>query len=442
MFPIAGWTTPIQLLKEELIQLEYEGYLIPEEIREQVEMIDPDHDAYSDSIPGIYRQLEHLQKRPDYDWVEPNGLEEIRALRPQGVRKLELTLSDEDLKKRFHGAWRGRSVGCALGKPVEAKRRKPIKEFLIARNAWELTDYVPNDPPFTWCPLSTRENIAFMEPDDDIHYTLMGLVVLEKFGPDFRWNDIANSWNTHLPYYAICTAERQAILNYNMRGQRHGTQPSVVTPAFTRRFNNPYREWIGAQIRADGWAYACAGNPELAAEFAWRDAHWTHTRNGIYGEMFFAAVIAAAFVEQDPYKLIEIGLSEIPERCKLAVAIREALEWKKQCPSWEDFMDRLDEKYENMSGVHTVNNALIVLMALLYGELDLDRSCALAVMAGLDTDCNGATVGSIVGIINDSSRLAEKLHDTIKPNFIGETEVTMTALAARTLAVWKRVNGR
>ena len=270
----------------------------------------------------------------------------------------------------------------------------------------------------------------------------MVLVVLEKFGPDFHWYDIANSWNTHLPYYAICTAERQAILNYNMRGPRHGTQPSVVTPAFTRRFNNPYREWIGAQIRADGWAYACAGNPELAAEFAWRDAHWTHTRNGIYGEMFFAAVIAAAFVEHDPYKLIEIGLSEIPERCKLSAAVREALEWKKQSPSWEEFMDRLDAKYEKMNGVHTINNALIVLMALLYGELDLDRSCALAVMGGLDTDCNGATVGSIVGIINDSSRLAEKLHDTIKPNFIGETEVTMTDLAARTLAVWKRVNVR
>ena len=130
MFPIAGWTTPVQLLKEELIQLEYEGFLIPEEIREQVKMIDPDHDAYSDSILRIYKQLERLRKRPDYDWVEPNELEEIRALRPKGVRKLELTLSDADLEKRFHGAWRGRSVGCALGKPVESKRRKPIKEYL------------------------------------------------------------------------------------------------------------------------------------------------------------------------------------------------------------------------------------------------------------------------------------------------------------------------
>lgn len=440
MFPIAGWTTPLQLLKEELIQLEYEGYSIPEEIFEKVKMFDSEHDAYSDSLCGIYEQLEHLAKRPDYHYREPNELEEIRALRPQGPRGLKMNLSEEQLEKRFHGAWRGRAVGCALGKPVESRKRRPIKEFLTAQNAWELTDYIPHVPPFTWCPQSSRDRIAFMEADDDIHYTLMGLVVLEQFGPDFKWYDIANTWNSRLPYYAICTAERQAILNYNMRGQRTGNQPGVVTPAFTRRFNNPYREWIGAQIRADGWAYACAGNPELAAEFAWRDAHWTHTRNGIYGEMFFAAVIAAAFAEHDPYRLIEIGLAEIPEKCKLAEAVREALEWKKQCPSWEDFMDKLDSKYEKMSGVHTVNNALIVLMALLYGDLDLDRSCALAVMAGLDTDCNGATVGSIVGIIDDESQLAEKLHDTIKPNFIGETEITMTDLAKRTLAVWKRVN--
>ena len=86
-----------------------------------------------------------------------------------------------------------------------------------------------------------------------------------------------------------------------------------VTPEFTSTHRNPYREWIGAQIRADGWGYACAGKPELAAEFAWRDAHWTHRANGIYGEMMFAAIMASAFLVDDPLELINIGLSEIPK---------------------------------------------------------------------------------------------------------------------------------
>ena len=156
---------------------------------------------------------------------------------------------------------------------------------------------------------------------------------MEKKGADFRWDDIANCWNSHLPYNAICTAETQAILNYNMLHPRcSGYAPSIATPEFTRRHNNPCRQWIGAQIRADFWGWCCAGNPERAAEFAWRDASWTHVANGIYGEMFIAALQAAAFVESDPERLIEIGLSEIPARCRLAAAVREGVAKAKELP--------------------------------------------------------------------------------------------------------------
>ena len=96
------------------------------------------------------------------------------------------------------------------------------------------------------------------------------------------------------------------------------SQSTWVTSEYTSTHRNPYREWIGAQIRADGWGYACAGNPERAAEFAYRDACWTHRANGIYGEMMFAAIMAAAFVVSDPIELVNIGLSEIPQNCKLA----------------------------------------------------------------------------------------------------------------------------
>lgn len=455
---IAGWTNPLELLKSELAQLEYEGVIIADEIKEKASMLHPVYDAFNEiKINDIYSALKGLTRDSSFTFVQPNGLDEIRKERPDGPRHLGMPLSDNELLDRFHGAWTGRCAGCALGKPVEGlgmnghngmNGRKAIRHCLENRGHWELDDYFSGvdagDGIILSGKESLREHISYMPPDDDIHYSLIGLKVLENIGPEFEWSDVADAWNSSLPYSAICTAETQAILNYNLinpKGKMLAGRPA--TAEFTRRHNNPYREWIGAQIRADGWAYCCAGNPELAAEFAWRDAHWTHTANGIYGEMFMAAVIAAAFVENDPKKLVAIGLSEIPRNCKLAQAINEALKWIPACPDFEDFMERLEQRYADMSPVHTVNNALIVIMSLFYGKMNPDRTACVAVMGALDTDCNGATAGSIAGAAvgrkNFGGKLAAPLNDIIKPMVFGFQEATMTELAERTLNVYRHV---
>ena len=146
---------------------------------------------------------------------------------------------------KFHGAWTGRAAGCALGKPVEGMGimgregmigRQAIRTYLTNRKHWPLDFYFTGtdagDGLKISCPQSQRENIAFMEPDDDIHYTLIALSVLEKFGGDFEWHDVANTWNTSLPYYAICTAEAQAIMNYNNAvpvSYTHLTLPTIYS---------------------------------------------------------------------------------------------------------------------------------------------------------------------------------------------------------------------
>ena len=105
--------------------------------------------------------------------------------------------------------------------------RRAIRTYLENRNQWPLDYYFSGadagDDLRIHCPLSQRENIAFMEPDDDIHYTLIALRVLEKYGPDFKWHNVASTWNSSLPYYAICTAEAQAIMNYNNAVPSHST---------------------------------------------------------------------------------------------------------------------------------------------------------------------------------------------------------------------------
>jgi len=450
-----GWEGPLTLLQLELIQRDYEGHPVPEDLKEQIAALDDEKDAMNfRAVDTLYRALDKLPKDPKFTYVQPSDLEGIRRERPDGPRQLG-GLAEADLLDKFHGAWTGRAAGCALGKPVEGmgivgqqgmNGRKAIRTYLENRQHWPLDDYISGadagDKLQIHCPLSQRENIAFMEPDDDIHYTLIALRVLENYGPDFTWRKVAATWNLSLPYYAICTAETQAILNYNNAVPRKVVS-DWVTPEYTSTNRNPYREWIGAQIRADGWGYACAGNPERAAEFAFRDACWTHRANGIYGEMMFAAIIAAAFVVSDPVELVNIGLSEIPQNSRLAEACREALAQVPNCQDFERYMDWVEEQYGDLHGVHTVNNALVVIGSFIYGQTDFHQSICRSVEGGWDTDCNGATCGSIVGAVSGAgqleSRLVSPLNDTIKPSVIGFQEVSMAELAERTLKVHQQV---
>lgn len=220
---LTGWTTPLQLLKDEIVQKEYEGYSVPLVIRESVDQLHPTFDAFNEEkITRIHSMLDSLQIDPSFNYVQPNELDGIRKLRPDGPRKLELPYGETELLDRLYGAWTGRCVGCALGKPVEGlgmsganglNGRLSIKQYLQNRNCWPLDNYFSGEDKgdiTLSCPNSYRENIQFMEPDDDIHYTLIGLKVLEECGPDFCWSDVASMWNKSLPYAAICTAETQA----------------------------------------------------------------------------------------------------------------------------------------------------------------------------------------------------------------------------------------
>ncbi len=456
---MAGWTNPLELLKEELTQRKDEGCVIPDALLAQIEALDAEGDRWDyEKIDPLYNAVMAVVEDVSLAEREPNDLEAIQALRPEGPRDLEWAPTEEEALDKFHGAWTGRAVGCALGKPVEGAGfgmfegsytgRKDIKKYLEKREDWPLNDYISGidaekEAIEIWCPESQRENIAYMEPDDDIHYSLVGLGVVEDHGPNFTWDNIASYWSQHIPYSAICTAETQGILNYWSRTNRLSWDTGA-TPEFTRRYRNPYREWIGAQIRSDGFAWCAAGKPELAAEFAWRDAHWTHERNGIYGEMFFAAMQAAAFVEGDWKKLLTIGLSEIPAECRLAIAVRQVVEWIDAESDWEVLMQKMEDYHKGMSPVHTINNALVCVVGMAYGSLKPHESICLTVAAGLDTDCNGATVGNMAGAIhgrsNFNSPLADKLNDTIKPSMIGFEEVTMKELAKRTHTQWVEVN--
>src|SRR6185295_8117179 len=97
----------------------------------------------------------------------------------------------------------------------------------IGDGEYPLSDYFPQRSPAeektgrTGCPLSSREQIAFMESDDDIRYTVIGQLVMRQKGPEFTSADVANAWLNHLPYKMVCTAETQAYRNLVNRYEWH-----------------------------------------------------------------------------------------------------------------------------------------------------------------------------------------------------------------------------
>jgi ADP-ribosylglycohydrolase len=376
-----------------------------------------------------------------------DGAAALTTLRPMERPPAELSgaaaapprLPRERLADRLLGAWTGRLAGCLLGKPVEKVPREGIREILQSVDEWPLRRYftavgVPAEVSERWPwnrasrPTSLRENMAGMPEDDDVNYTMLALHVLETYGDGFTTDDVATAWLQTMPPLTVFTAERVAMENLL----------AYVEPPATASFRNPYREWIGAQIRADLWGYVRPGDPAAAAELAWRDARLSHVENGVYGAMWAAGMVAAAFVERDPVRVVRRGLATIPAASRLAEAVAWSADLAGRTDDWETVLDGLHGRYGHYHWVHAVNNAALVAAALVHGRGAYGRSIAAAVMGGWDTDSNGATVGSVVGAMVGRGGIdeawAEPLRGEVRSSLKGFDRSRVDDLARRTLA--------
>jgi ADP-ribosylglycohydrolase len=381
-----------------------------------------------------YEDLFLTPRRADYPFLEPNSLEGIRSSRPSGPRRARLEFDQGSLMDRLMGAWLGRVAGCVLGKPVEGWNRKErIHTYLQLAGSYPLTNYVPRYDPlpeglsfYPGAAGSFLGEIHGAPQDDDTDYTVLGLHLLETYGLGLKTSHVASEWLDHLAYGRTYTAERAAYRNLVL-GVPVEQAASLL---------NPEREFIGARIRADIYGLACPSMPELAAEFAYQDAALSHTKNGIYSAMFLAAMLAWSYVTNDIVEIIHVGLSEIPAGCRLAASVQQVLAIFSQTRDWELAYDQLLPGQANYPAVHSINNMVWLVLALLYGMGDFEKTICTAVMCGFDTDCNGANAGAILGVLTGGTRLpprwTDPLEDRLQSALAGYGELHISALARRT----------
>lgn len=401
---------------------------------------------YQERVNSFFDRISNLPLRSDYPYYEPSTLEEIKKVRPEGPRKIKVDLDEKVLYDKILGAWLGRCSGCLLGKPVEGWTSERMWGYLKDLNKYPLREYFSSDVPeeiIEKYNINKKgpfiNNISYMIEDDDTNYTVAGLAIIKTYGKDFTPENVANFWMQNIPILRTCTAERIAYRNFC----------NLLPPPLSATFRNPYREWIGAQIRADFYGYVALGEPELAAEFAFRDACISHIKNGIYGAMWVAAMLSVAPIEKNIRKIIEIGLSEIPATSRLYEGIKEVIKWYEEGIDFEEAIKRIHKKWDEKNGhhwCHTISNAQIVALGLLWGGGDFGKSICIAVQACFDTDCNGATVGSIVGMMLGAKKLPEKwinpLKDTLITGITGYNIVKISNLAKETVSEIKKLRAK
>ncbi len=388
------------------------------------------HEQDGRALPEISEFDEHALKKLIYELQmsetsnsdEPNDLKSIKALcdmpEPLGM--------PNDIEKRIYGAIAARFAGCTLGVPVEGYQIADMERIA----AGDGTPFPPTEywhsavnPDGVQYGVDKRSNytlshIEYVPVDDDITYLVLNMEMLKKYGSKYSVYDMSEIWLDILPY--ACTAEDEAI-----KLMRNGV------PADHAADHNPFVEWIGAAIRADAFGYVCAGDPAAAAELAYNDAYLTHRRNGIYGEMYTAALISAAFCVP-PIEAVNIAKRCIPRNCRLRKDIDWALSQKDKVTDHNTARRLIDDRFGRMDTVHIENNVCAVIFALMLGKNDCTQAIANSVAMGLDNDCNAATVGSVTGAYLGIDGVEEKwykpFNDEVRTYLTGYEKVTVSGM--------------
>lgn len=443
------WAQPEDLLAHELVAAAADGKDIDDVRARWVEAGGDPVPAVSGAGPvpatpelrelarRLLAELDALPALPDPG--QPEAWDDIAAVLPE-PRVVE---PGPDFAARVLGAWTGRAAGCLLGKPVEKIPRQGIEEIAKATGRWPVDRWftevgLPDDVARRWPwnkrsrPTSLEENIDGMPEDDDLNYPILGLALLERHGRDFTTDDVAQSWLDNLPAGRVFTAERIALRNI--------LEARPVPETATHQ--NPFREWIGALIRTDVFGWTNPGDLRTAAELAWRDARLSHTRNGVYGAMWAAALGSAAMVADNVDQVLDLASGVVPPQSRLADAIAigrsAAAESDLSEPGIRAALDLIHAEYGDLHWVHVLNNAAVIAYALAAGRGDFGASVSLAVTAGWDTDSAGATVGAVVGALRGvdgmGAQWVEPLRGVIATSMPGGDQ-SIQSLADRTVAV-------
>jgi len=295
-----------------------------------------------------------------------------------------------DYVERVYAGVLGKIIAVYLGRPIEGWSY----EMIIERFG-EINYYVHE-----------ALDLPLIVTDDDLSGTFTFARAMPDYGnsPDLTPAQIGQTWLNYI-------VEGKTILWWGGIGDvtehtayirlKNGIQPPR---SGSIELNGPVMaQQIGSQIFIDSWGMIAPGDPALAADLARRAACVSHDGEAIYGAQVVAALVAQAFVESDINKLIDAAVSLIPPDSITYRMIEQVRNWQARQPDWRGTLGQIDSEYNRdryPGNCHIVPNHARIILALLYGDDDFQKSLMVVNTSGFDTDCNSGNVGCIMGVKN------------------------------------------
>jgi len=296
----------------------------------------------------------------------------------------DVDVSNTSFKEQIRRGWLAQIIGGAYGTALEGYSSTNLQKQFGSLNRY------------------IREPNTY---NDDLTYELAFLNAFMNKGFEITSQDIALEWVALVPFG--WSAEEIALKNIE----------AGIMPPLSGYFNNPYREWIGAQMRGAVCGMVAPGNPNMAARLAFMDGEVSHHNNGVIGEVFNAIMVSLAFTYQEVRKLVIDAISMVPNDSEYYQIINNALHSAIKHLNWESAWKAIEPDFIKYNWIHAYPNAAAEVIALWFGEGDFEATMEIVGSIGYDVDCNAAQIMTVIGI------MAQEIPDKwSKP--IGETVLT------------------
>ena len=251
--------------------------------------------------------------------------------------------------------------------------------------------------------------------DDDFHVDIFNQHILAEHGPNISYYDIKEEWKEH--YVHDWGAGFVAA---------YLTRHADMLPPFTgmREFGNSFYWCTEAYIENDTLGMATPGMPNKAIELAEKFGSVTGDFDGIIWAKFGAALYALAYTETTAYDVVTKAAACLPdgswpqEIYNTCLALYQTeTNWRTAVTTVAAMKRNVDES-DNVQTLTDINNAIIII-SLLYGDNDYERTLKISSLAGYDGDCNAATATGIMGVIKGTAGTPSSIIDGLYPNGTG-----------------------